>query len=192
MVRIFSFGERWNVPFNSATAFWRMRFIENTKSAMDKTYNSIALANSAMERIPLHSWEIEFSIQYNVTINSQLNDRSEFNKVLYNNVYFPNRFDIFLQMANHMRDSNSEPIIKCGSGIWTDVTRVSSFSPLVCFPSQRFRLAKSVWNQGNVRVQALAKKNFHLAKTYFSVLQHIVLNLNLVKNQLRKSSKCLE
>jgi hypothetical protein len=33
-----------------------------------------------MERIPLHSWEMEFSIQYHVTINSQLNDQ----KVLYN------------------------------------------------------------------------------------------------------------
>ena len=27
-----------------------------------------------MERVPLHSWEMEFSIQYHVTINSQLND----------------------------------------------------------------------------------------------------------------------
>ena len=36
-----------------------------------------------MERIPLHSWEMEFSIQYHVTINSQFK-RSEFNKVLYN------------------------------------------------------------------------------------------------------------
>ena len=35
---------------------------------------SIALAESAMERVPLHSWEMEFSIQYHVTINSQLND----------------------------------------------------------------------------------------------------------------------
>ena len=31
---------------------------------------------SAMERIPLHSWETEFSIQYHVTINSQLNDQN--------------------------------------------------------------------------------------------------------------------
>jgi hypothetical protein len=31
---------------------------------------------SAMERIPLHSWEMEFSIQYHVTINSQLNDQN--------------------------------------------------------------------------------------------------------------------
>ena len=31
---------------------------------------------SAMERIPLHSWEMEFSIQYHVTINSQLNDHN--------------------------------------------------------------------------------------------------------------------
>jgi hypothetical protein len=29
-----------------------------------------------MERIPLHSWEMEFSIQYHVTINSQLNDQN--------------------------------------------------------------------------------------------------------------------
>jgi hypothetical protein len=29
-----------------------------------------------MERIPLHSWEMEFSIQYQVTINSQLNDQN--------------------------------------------------------------------------------------------------------------------
>ena len=33
-------------------------------------------AKSAMERIPLHSWEMEFSIQYHVTINSQLNDQN--------------------------------------------------------------------------------------------------------------------
>jgi hypothetical protein len=38
------------------------------------TFYSIALAESAMERVPLHSWEMEFSIQYHVTINSQLND----------------------------------------------------------------------------------------------------------------------
>jgi hypothetical protein len=30
----------------------------------------------AMERIPLHFWEMEFSIQYHVTINSQLNDQN--------------------------------------------------------------------------------------------------------------------
>jgi hypothetical protein len=56
-----------------------MRFIENTKSAnvqWNKTYSTIALAKSAMERILLHSWEIEFSIQYHVTINSQLNDQN--------------------------------------------------------------------------------------------------------------------
>jgi hypothetical protein len=29
-----------------------------------------------MERIPLHSWEMEFSIQDHVTINSQLNDQN--------------------------------------------------------------------------------------------------------------------
>ena len=42
----------------------------------NKTSSIIALANSAMERIPLHSWEMEFSIQYHVTINSQLNDQN--------------------------------------------------------------------------------------------------------------------
>jgi hypothetical protein len=49
------------------------RFIENTNLQWKKTYSTIALAKSAMERIPLHSWEMEFSIQYHVTINSQLN-----------------------------------------------------------------------------------------------------------------------
>ena len=44
--------------------------------AWDKTYSTIALAKSAMERISLHSWEMEFSIQYHVTINSQLNDQN--------------------------------------------------------------------------------------------------------------------
>jgi hypothetical protein len=29
-----------------------------------------------MERIPLHSWEMEFSFQYHMTINSQLNDQN--------------------------------------------------------------------------------------------------------------------
>ena len=38
------------------------------------TIRFIPLAESAMERVPLHSWEMEFSIQYHVTINSQLND----------------------------------------------------------------------------------------------------------------------
>ena len=44
-----------------------------------------------MERIPLHSWEMEFSIYYHVTINSQLNDQNStryyinvINKPLYN------------------------------------------------------------------------------------------------------------
>ena len=43
----------------------------------NKTYSTIALAKSAMERIRLHSWEMEFSIQYHVTILSiQLNDQN--------------------------------------------------------------------------------------------------------------------
>jgi hypothetical protein len=37
-----------------------------------------------MERIPLHSWEMEFSIQYHVTINSQLNNQNSIRYVLYN------------------------------------------------------------------------------------------------------------
>ena len=42
----------------------------------NKTYSTIALTKSAMECIPLHSWEMEFSIQYHVTINSQLNNQN--------------------------------------------------------------------------------------------------------------------
>jgi hypothetical protein len=49
------------------------RFIENTNLQWKKTYSTIALAKSAMERIPLHSWEMEFSIQYHLTINNSLN-----------------------------------------------------------------------------------------------------------------------
>jgi hypothetical protein len=57
-------------------------------------------------------------------------------------------------MANHMRDSNSEPNQVLEVGFATDVTRGSSFSPLVSFASQRFRLAKSLWNQGTeIQVQ---------------------------------------
>jgi hypothetical protein len=42
----------------------------------------------------------------------------------------------FLQMANHMRDSNSEPIqVEVGFAI--DMTRGSCFWPLVSFASQR-------------------------------------------------------
>ena len=53
----------------------------------NKTYSAIALAKSAMECIPLHSWEIEFSVQYHVTINSQLNDQ---NSIRYFIIYFKN------------------------------------------------------------------------------------------------------
>ena len=53
----------------------------------NKTYSTIALAKSAMERIPLNSWEMEFSIQYHVTMHKQPIKRSEFNKVLYNNAH---------------------------------------------------------------------------------------------------------
>ena len=42
-----------------------------------------------MERIPLHSWEMEFSIQYHVTVKQPIK-RSEFNKVLYNSPYLIN------------------------------------------------------------------------------------------------------
>jgi hypothetical protein len=52
----------------------------------NKTYNKIALAKSAMERIPLHSWEMEFSIQYHVTINSQLNDQNSI-RYYINSIY---------------------------------------------------------------------------------------------------------
>ena len=46
-------------------------------------YSTIALAKSAMERIPLHSWKMEYSIQYHV--NSQLNNQ---NSIRYNSVYY--------------------------------------------------------------------------------------------------------
>jgi hypothetical protein len=46
---------------------------EHKEVQWNKMYSTIAIAKSAMERIPLLSWEIEFPIQYHVTINSQLN-----------------------------------------------------------------------------------------------------------------------
>jgi hypothetical protein len=49
------------------------------------TFYSIALAESAMERIPLHSWEMEFSMQYHMTINSQLNDQNSIRYYIINN-----------------------------------------------------------------------------------------------------------
>jgi hypothetical protein len=52
-----------------------------------------------MERVPLHSWEMEFSIQYHVTINSQLNGL-EFNKVLYKAISYIS--------DSHSRDKNSK------------------------------------------------------------------------------------
>jgi hypothetical protein len=53
-----------------------MRLSKTQRVQWNKTYSAIALAKSAMERIPLHSWEMEFSIQNHVTINSQLNDQN--------------------------------------------------------------------------------------------------------------------
>ena len=43
------------------------------------------------------------------SLRGERNERRERSGLAYSNVCFPNRFDIFLQMANHMRDSNSEP-----------------------------------------------------------------------------------
>ena len=51
---------------------------------MKTIYSTIALAKSAMERIPLHSWEMKFSMQYISRDHKQPIKRSEFNKVLYN------------------------------------------------------------------------------------------------------------
>jgi hypothetical protein len=50
----------------------------------NKTYSTIALAKSAME---LHSWEMEFSIQYHVRDHKHPIKRSELNKVLYKYYY---------------------------------------------------------------------------------------------------------
>jgi hypothetical protein len=52
------------------------------------TFYSIALVESAMERVPLHSWEMEFSIQYHVTLNSQLNDQNSIRYYIINYINF--------------------------------------------------------------------------------------------------------
>ena len=56
--------------------FDRCDLSKTQRMQWNKAYSTIALAKSAMERIPLHSWEMEFSMQYHVTINSQLNDQN--------------------------------------------------------------------------------------------------------------------
>ena len=81
-----------------------MRFIENTKSAIVYyTFNSIALAESAMERVPLHSWEMEFSIQYHVTINSQLNDQNSIR--YYINLHITHKNTTKLKLSIHFIES---------------------------------------------------------------------------------------
>jgi hypothetical protein len=50
----------------------------------NKTYSTIALAKSAMECIPLHYWEIFYSISHD---HKQPIKQSEFNKVLCNKNY---------------------------------------------------------------------------------------------------------
>ena len=82
MVRIFSWGERWNVPFNECDG---CDLSKTQRVQWNKTYSKIALAKSAMERIPLHSWEMAFSIQFHVTINSQLNDQNSIRYYIINN-----------------------------------------------------------------------------------------------------------
>jgi hypothetical protein len=51
-----------------------------------------SLAESAMERVPLHSWEMEFSIQYHVTINSQLNDQNSIRYYIIKNYAHDHEF----------------------------------------------------------------------------------------------------
>jgi hypothetical protein len=41
-------------------------------------------------RIPLHSWEMEFSIQYHVTVNSQLNDQNSIRYYIIVSIVFCN------------------------------------------------------------------------------------------------------
>jgi hypothetical protein len=54
-----------------------------------------------------------------------------------NNVYFPNRFDIFLQMANQMWDSNSKPNQVWKWDLQSMWPEALPFLPLVSFASQR-------------------------------------------------------
>jgi hypothetical protein len=68
-------------------------------------------------------------------------------------VYFPNRFDIFLQIANHMRDSNSEP-----NQVWKWDLQPMWPEALRVLASRLFRLAKSLWNQG--KFLHILKKSF--------------------------------
>ena len=62
-----------------------------------------------MERIPLHSWEMEFSIQYHVTINSQLNDQ---NSIRY--YIMPIKYHV-----QHIKN----PIINTGNMLFYEIIR---------------------------------------------------------------------
>jgi hypothetical protein len=126
MIRIFSWGERWNVPFNEATtelngtlhlsrndniltiarknihylfyiipkqtnrfvweAFWEMRFIENTKSAivLYVLFHCTRRECNGTCSIALLGNVIFYSISRD---HKQPFKRSEFNKVLYKITY---------------------------------------------------------------------------------------------------------
>ena len=64
----------------------------------NKSYSTIALAKSAMERIPLHSWEMEFSIRYHVNINSQINDQNLIRYYIIFNIFYDTHYAF--QVAN--------------------------------------------------------------------------------------------
>jgi hypothetical protein len=48
----------------------------NTHILTDAIYRKHKECNGIKRTVQLHSWEMEFSIQYHVTINSQLNDQN--------------------------------------------------------------------------------------------------------------------
>jgi hypothetical protein len=61
-----------------------------------------------MERVPLHSWEMEFSIQYHVTINSQLNDQ---NSIRY---YIKNYEALYIKLSiDFIQFSGQKIILNC-------------------------------------------------------------------------------
>jgi hypothetical protein len=62
-----------------------------------------------MERIPLHSWEMEFSIQYHVTINSQLNDQ---NSIWY--YIKANIISNIISLLLHVNQTHNYTILKQG------------------------------------------------------------------------------
>jgi hypothetical protein len=91
-----------------------------------------------MERIPLHSWEMEFSIQYHVTINSQLNDQNSIRYYIKFNIILKTWSDIVSDQPMFLSDMMGHLIIlkrdvvSCHTHILKTKTNTYQKSKTIC------------------------------------------------------------